>query len=102
MKLILASLMLTSSFAFAAPCENFAKFFAIRDYKARAGSIPGSFGVESGATFQGELKGAYLYKVEIVDNNEDGDVWTINYDVLVKPIGTTKKCELVSLNTNDL
>jgi hypothetical protein len=67
------------TFGVTKPCANYAKYAAIKAYKAEVGSIQGSDGIEYTATLlkkQGQL---VEYKVAISDNNEDGETWTFDY-----------------------
>ena len=84
-------------------CENYAKYFAIRDYKANLGPVQGSDGIqyESELIYVDELPGGdeYLYKVIVNDNNEDGEYWSVNYELLLEHNKTTNKCSLLKLKS---
>jgi hypothetical protein len=87
-------LLISSSMTLAAgPCENKAKYGAIRAYKAEVGTIQGSNGVETKADLVQERNGAYSYIVSVMDNNEDGEYWTLDYAVVVKG----QDCKIVSV-----
>jgi hypothetical protein len=77
-----------------APCANFAKFGAIRAYKAEMGTIQGSDGIEYEATLTGTRGELSSYVVAISDNNEDGETWTVKYSVVVRK---TSACSVVSV-----
>jgi len=76
-------------------CEGFAKAAAIRSYKAEMGTVQGSEGsegIEYGAKIMDNVNpDSAIYIVDIFDNNEDGDTWTVNYLVEVKK-NAQQKC----------
>lgn len=101
--LIMALLALTPAFANAAEiCENYAKYFAIRAYKAQS-SVQESAGIQ----YESELiyiedyedRDEYLYAVSITDKNQNGEYWTTNYDVLLEQPKGQKKCLLLKLKS---
>lgn len=104
MKFLMTALFaLTPALAHAGDvCENYAKYFAIRDYKSH-GTVQGSEGIQ----YESELiyvdtyqdRDEYLYKVAITDNNEDGEYWTTNYDVLLEQAKGQTKCHLLKLKS---
>lgn len=84
-------------------CENYAKYFSIRDYKKNLGSVQGSDGMQ----YESELISVttfpdgdeYLYEVSISEKNEDGEYWTVNYEVLLEHDPSTQKCSLLKLKS---
>lgn len=76
-------------------CENMAKSGAIRAYKGEVGEIQGSEGIQYSAELVQTDGQDSQYKVSITDNNEDGDVWTIEYLVTVSD--TPAKCNVVKV-----
>lgn len=99
---LLSSLFLIPSFAFAAegPCSNYAKFAAIRAYKAEVGTVQGSDGIEYSASLLEHQGSIYKYSVSISDNNEDGESWTVEYLVDVKR-EPTQSCKVISVATSE-
>lgn len=105
MKSILTALVvLNSTMAMAtpakklqAPCENYAKYFAIRDYKSSMGTVQGSDGIEVSSELKYSQGRNYGFEVAISDNNEDGEMWTVLYQIVVKPSSQRAACDLVSL-----
>ncbi len=99
MKLVVSLLILAvSSLAVAQEntqaCSNFAKYEAIRKYKADTGTVQGSDGIEYSAQLLKETSTQYQYVVEISDNNEDGEYWTLAYTVTLEK----KTCKKVSIS----
>lgn len=80
-------------------CENYGKFGAIRAYKSEVGTVQGSEGIsyEVIQTLKSEDP-FYNFIVAITDNNEDGDVWTVNYLVKTKKLNKKGKqvCKVIS------
>lgn len=62
-------------------CENFAKYAAIRAYKASVGTVQGSEGIDYAAKLVAKEQSRLLFVVSISDNNEDGETWTTDYQV---------------------
>lgn len=77
------------------PCANFAKFAAIRAYKAEMGTVQGSNGIDYSAEMIRSDRGTTTYVVTIRDNNEDGEVWEVDYSVRVK--GPNPLCKILSV-----
>ena len=104
MKLMIALLLsFTATYASAAEvCENYAKYFAIRDYKVRVGTVQGSDGIQYESELISTSGDEHTFKITIQDNNEDGDSWTVFYDVVVEGPLRNKKCTLVKLSATDL
>lgn len=105
MKLFVAALLsLLPVSAFAGEvCENYAKYFAIRDYKSQVVGVQGSDGmmyeselVSITPTADGE---EYLYTVQISENNEDGEYWTWEYEVLLSKAANSAKCKLEKMKS---
>lgn len=91
MKTIIAlSIALFSLSTFA--CENYAKYGAIKAYKAEMGTVQGSDGIEYEATLVGLRNDISAYVVSISDNNEDGEYWTVDYSVVLN-----KSCKILSV-----
>lgn len=66
-------------------CANYAKAAAIKAYIAMAGTVQGSEGIQY--EIKQKLKARepfHNYIVSITDNNEDGEVWTLDYFVMTK------------------
>lgn len=66
-------------------CSNYALSGAIKAYKSMAGTVQGSEGIEY--KIKEKLKAKlpfHNYIISITDNNEDGDVWTLDYFVMTK------------------
>ena len=63
-------------------------------YKAAAGTIQGSDGIQYLATVLGTQGEFISYLVEISDNNEDGDRWTVSYSIVIKTVG--EACQVFS------
>lgn len=99
----LFALSLFFNFAQAAePCENYAKYYAIKDYKKRVGTVQGSDGIQYESEFISVSDEELTFKVSIQDNNEDGERWTVVYEVVVAKTGQSSRCSLVKLTTSDL
>lgn len=82
--IVFFALVLFSFRTFAAnECKNKAKYYAINTYHAETGVVQGSNGISYQAEFLSEKKGIQKYQVKIEDNNEDGDYWTIEYEVTI-------------------
>lgn len=82
MKTILTiALMLAATAGFA--CENYAKYSAIKAYKAEVGTVQGSDGIGYDATLIALRGDVSAYVVSISDNNEDGEYWTVDYQVVL-------------------
>lgn len=75
-------------------CSNYAKYQAIRKYKADTGTVQGSDGIEYSAQLLKETSTQYEFVVEISDNNEDGEYWTLAYTVTLEK----KTCKKVSIS----
>lgn len=105
MKFLMTALIaLAPAFAFAGEtCENYAKYFAIRDYKKNVGDVQGSDGmqIESEMISVGTYPDGdeYLYTVSISENNEDGDYWTVNYEITLEHKKAAQKCTLLKLKS---
>lgn len=99
---LIFSLILTfPAFALASdgPCSNYAKHGAIKAYKAEFGTVQGSDGIQYSASLVEADGNIFDYLVSISDNNEDGETWTIDYDVRVKKEGT--RCKVVKVRKQD-
>lgn len=99
--LVLLALAIAPAVSFAGEtCENYAKYFAIREYKSQ-GPVQGSDGIQYESELISEtptLSGAdFLYEVVIRDNNEDGEFWGVYYEVAIDYNKSTQKCELVKV-----
>lgn len=98
--LLTVGVLLISASALAqGPCENFAKFGAIRHYKSIMGTVQGSEGIEYSSKFIGTQGNISDYVVTIVDNNEDGEMWEVDYSVQVQDTG--KKCKVLAVKQID-
>ena len=97
--LVLALSLSFSGTAFAAGdlCSNFAQYFAIREYKNEMGTVQGSEGIGYSAELVKVQGAERTFEVAINDNNEDGDAWTVTYEVVVKKNTENQKCSLVSI-----
>ncbi len=105
MKFLMTALIaLTPALSFAGEtCENYAKYFAIQDYKKNVGDVQGSDGMQ----YESEMISVdtypdgdeYLYTVSISENNEDGEYWTVSYELLLQHNKTTNKCSLLKLKS---
>lgn len=87
--LIIITAIMFSSVSYAqknqGECSNYAKAAAIRLYKATVGTVQGSEGIQY--EIKQKLKARkpfHNYIVSITDNNEDGEVWTLDYFVMTK------------------
>lgn len=98
---VVTVLMSTSAFA-GEICENYAKYFAIRDYKSKATGVQGSDGIVYDSELISITPNAegeeYLYTVSISENNEDGDYWTWYYEVVVSKLPNSEKCSLKKID----
>lgn len=93
-------LSFSATFSYAAEkCEGYAKYFAIRDYKANTGVVQGSEGIDYQSELISSLNDEHTFKVAITDNNEDGQYWTMNYEVVVKEIPNSQKCSLEKMKS---
>lgn len=104
-KLILAVFMIlgfgASALASDGPCANYAKYGAIRAYKAEFGTIQGSE-MEYEAELIQENDGVLSYLVSIYDHNEDGEYWTMEYDVDVTRVNRNRSCKLVKVTRREI
>jgi hypothetical protein len=82
-----------SQFAFGSekPCANYAKYAAIRAYKAETGSIQGSDGLHVSAKWIKTQNQILDYAVRISDNNEDGETWDVDYWVQIQKMNSSCK-----------
>lgn len=87
-------------FAAKSPCAGFAKYGAIRAYKAEVGTIQGSEGIEYSATLKKQSGDEFTYLVTISDNNEDGETWDVDYIVTTRKLGTGK-CKVLSVQKQE-
>jgi hypothetical protein len=92
--LVVAAVLLTSLLAQAKPCENIAKYQAIRSYKSEVGTVQGSDGIQYSSSLKSVQGKIYTYEVAVFDNNDEGDTWEVNYIVTIK--NDKKKC--ITLN----
>ena len=102
MKLLIAILIMSSaSFAFAKEdqkkCSNYAKYEAIRKYKSDTGTVQGSDGIQYNAVLVKTTATQYEYVVEISDNNEDGEFWTLAYTVNLEK----NTCKRISISESE-
>ncbi len=74
-------------------CVNYAKYGAIRAYKAEMGTVQGSHGIEYVAELKGTQGVFSDYVVSIYDDNEDGDTWQVDYAVRTETLA--KSCKLI-------
>jgi len=87
---IVSTLFSHIAFSAETTCENYGKFGAIRAYKSEVGTVQGSEGIEYEITKTVKKEDPfYSFVVSITDNNEDGEVWTVDY--LVETKRTNKK-----------
>ncbi len=95
-KIVLGLLTLSAaSFSQAKPCENFAKFEAIKSYKESTGVIQGSYGIQYSSVLKTVVGKTYTYDIAISDNNDEGEGWTTYYVVSMKK--EKNKCVAVSV-----
>lgn len=90
-KLLVSTALIIFSFSSHAKvtgeCDNYAKYGAIRAYISEVGVVQGSEGIQYEIKEKLKAKSPfYNYIVSISDNNEDGDVWTVDYFVMTKKI----------------
>lgn len=76
-------------------CLNQAKYQAIRTYHAETGVVQGSDGITYQGQFLDQEGESLRYVVTIQDNNEDGEYWFVDYEVVMKL--ENKKCKKVSV-----
>lgn len=84
-----------AAFGSARPCQNYAKYAAIRAYKAEMGTVQGSTGIEYSAHLEKKKGNLVEYTVTITDNNEDGEVWDVDYRVKLRAKDGT--CEILNV-----
>ena len=77
-------------------CANFAKNAAIRAYFAEVGTVQGSEGIQYEATLLSSRNNIEAYLVAISDNNEDGEYWTVDYQVV---LNAQNNCKVISVKT---
>lgn len=99
-KLIFTALVFSANVMASGPCENMAKYGAIRAYMSEVGTIQGSDGIQYEAKLISSTENIFNYEVIISDNNEDGEYWDTTFQVRVKQRGTS--CKVVSVHTDDL
>jgi hypothetical protein len=100
MKLLIATLLSTVTFtavaeASSAPCANFAKYGAIREYRKDVPQGQGSTDMRYGAELVRSTGQNYEYLVTILDSDEDAETWEVDYSVLVRRAGSA--CKVLSV-----
>lgn len=103
MILIFAATVSPLAFGAAKPCENYAKYAAIKAYKAEMGTVQGSDGIGYTATPLWVRSSPVSYKITISDNNEDGETWTVGYyvELQVEQDSRCKILEVRKIKTRD-
>jgi len=99
MKLLIATLLSTLTFTAAAeasaPCANFAKAGAIRDYRKSVPEGQGSTDMRYDAKLVRSTGQNHEYLVTILDSDEDTETWEVDYSVLVRQEGSA--CKVLSV-----
>jgi hypothetical protein len=101
MKFALLITLFISSVA-QASCEGKATNYAVRAYEAE-GPVQGSEGMEHETKLVSNRQGILDYLVTIWDNNEDGEAWEVDYQVVVdNKTGACKKVLVKMIATREL
>lgn len=101
MKFALIISLFISSVAYAS-CDSKATNYAVRAYEAQ-GPVQGSEGMEHETKLISSRQGILDYVVTIWDNNEDGETWEVDYQVVVdNKTGSCKKVLVKLIASRDL
>jgi hypothetical protein len=102
MKLALLMTLFISAVAHAS-CESKATNYAVRVYEAAIGPVQGSEGMEHETKLVSTRQGILDYLVTIWDNNEDGEIWEVEYQVVVdNKTGACRKVLVKMIATREL